>query len=258
VLSLDPVTPWREAVELGAEGRYGAARVVLESIPSSAASYSLALSTLGSHARQVGASGIEWDRAALDCAEDAESRLDAIVGLAADAVVAQDARTAHELLAAAGAELDRLGDGHWRSLTRWHWVSAETALLEGRMDIAIVESRAARLSCAGRSARHEAKSMIVAMAAGDDFALGQVDAVAQVLSRRGWASLQWPLALVVADAQGGFAAWTAAAGRDGLLSDLINTARRAVERIAADLPVDLNDSWHNHPGVRRLLDGPVA
>lgn len=241
---------WADAVELGAQGRYGQAREILESIPDGHRWRSLALSTLASHRRQVGAAEPELDRAALERAVDIESRADALIGLAADGVAAGNVAQAAEHLVEAQALVEadaHLGeDGSWRWVTRWYWVSAELALLRGDPVAAGEEARAARRTCAGHSVRHEAKSVLIAMAAGDRFALSQAAVVADVLRRHGWASLQWPLALILEDAR----------SRYDVPEDLWSRARQealgAIDRITADLPPDLVGAWRSHPGVRRI------
>ena len=252
------VGPWDEAIECGARGQYAKARRILDLIGEDDRHHSLALSTLGSHARQVGASGTAWDSRALEVATDAESVVDALVGLAADEVVNGDVSSARCYLADASSVLgrERETSDPWRSLTRLHWVSAEVALLAGERETAYEEARAARRSCAGRSTRHETKSMIISMAAGDEFARSQADAVFKVLVGQGWTSLQWPFALVLEDARG------QAQSADPLTQDLRartwRVAQVAIDAISADLPPDLADSWRDHPGVRRLRGGPVA
>ncbi|MEK9808910.1 MAG: hypothetical protein VW362_00580 [Candidatus Nanopelagicales bacterium] len=250
--------PWDEAIECGARGQYARARRFLDLIGENDRHYSLALSTRGSHARQVGASGTAWDSRALEVATDTESIVDAVVGLAADEVVNGDVSSARRHLAQACAALGREGavSDLWRSLTRLHWVSAEAALLAGERETALEEARAARRSCAGRSTRHETKSLIISMAAGDEFARSQADAVFDVLVGQGWTSLQWPFALVLDDAR------IEREADDPFTRDLRartwRAAQRAIDAIAADLPPDLADSWRDHPGVRRIRGGPVA
>ncbi len=94
--------------------------------------------------------------------------------------------------------------------------------------------------------------MIIAMAAGDEFARSQAGAVLELLVQHDWASLQWPLALVLADLR-----------KDTMIApDLLarswHVARVAVDHIAKDIPRDLRDEWQEHPGVQRICSGPVA
>lgn len=200
---------------------------------------SLALSLLGSGRRQVGAlaEARTLDEAALRSARDAESRADALIGLAADAVAAGDEPSA----AAAHAEAD--ADARdWRTRTRWHWVGAELALLRGEGDIAAQHATEAVGACAGRSTRHEAKSAIVLAAAAGDTA--SLPATLPVLRAHGWNTLIWPLALVAADHSGGLdTAWCAEAWAEGY---------RATVRIEDCLPAHLVATWRRQDGVRRL------
>lgn len=200
---------------------------------------SRALALLGSCRRQVGAlaEARSLDEAALSVADDAESRADALVGLAAD-----DVAIGHEQSAgAAHAEAaETLCD--WRTRTRWHWVGAELALLRGEFDVAADHAASAVAACAGMSPRHEAKSTIVlAAAAGDTTAL---PATLTILRSHGWNTLIWPLALVSADHPSGLdASWRAEAWVEG---------QRATLRIEDGLPARLRPTWRGQTGVRRL------
>lgn len=245
------MTVWTDAVELGAQGRYAQAREVLSRIRQSEPAGSLALSTRASHARQVGADGADWDRQALACAADPESTADALIGLAADAVANGDAAEAEQMLGRAAEVIEGTSglDEMWRPLTRWHWVSAERALLAGDPATAYIEARAARRSCTGRSIRHETKSAIIAMATGDEFALGRAQTVMDVLRAHRWATLQWPLALVLDDARAQHAVPA------DVLQRAWSSAEEAVEFIAGKLPQDLQQDWAHHPGVRRIRSG---
>lgn len=202
-----------------------------------AALSSPALSLLGSCRRQVGAlaEARSLDEAALRSAADDESRAEALIGLAADAVASGDARAAQATHAKASAV-------DWRTSTRWHWVGAELALLRGDAATAVEHASAAQSACAGRSTRHEAKSAIVlAAVVGDTTCLPSTLAV---LRAQGWNTLIWPLALVAADHPDGLdAAWRAEAWAEGL---------RATIRIEDCLPARLVPTWRGQPGVQRL------
>lgn len=239
---------WAAAVDLGARGRYAEAEAPLVGLaPARDRWASLALSTLASHRRQVGdvegAGGL--DSEALATASDAESRAEALVGLAADAIAGGDAEQA----LARHVEAATDAAPHWRTLTRWHWVGAERALLVGDPARATDHARRALAACLSQSVRHEAKSrMILAVASGraDD-----LPDVSPVLLTGGWVTLAWPLALVARDhAEQLPPAWLAEAWESG---------REATHAIERGLPKALVPAWRAHPGVRRLrADGPPA
>lgn len=238
-----PEEIWSRAVEQGARGHYADAADTLRPLLDRRDRWrSLALSTLASHLRQV-ADVIEaarHDNDALSDATDAESRAEALVGLAADAVAAGDAETA--LARHAAAEDD--ARSAWRTRTRWHWVGAELALLTGDRALAAHHARAALAACDGQSARHAAKSRIILAAATG--ALDDLASVGQGLEEGGWVTLEWPLALVAADhARGAAPPWLGRAWASG---------RQATYVIEQGLPTKLRAAWRSHPGVRRLRD----
>lgn len=243
---MNPQARWQEAVDRGALGDYAEAAAALLRLADEQNRWaSLALSTLASHHRQVGdpAGAADFDARALACATDAESRADALIGLAADAIATHDpeqAASRHEQAAAHAADA-------WRTLTRWHWVGAEWALLVGDLPGAARHGRQALAVCEGLSVRHEAKSRIVLAAVSGR--AEELPAVSAVLASRGWVTLEWPLALVASDHPVGVpAAWLAEAWARG---------RAATDLIEGRLPAGLRNAWRGHPGVRRLREGGV-
>jgi len=242
-----PAATWARAVEWGARGRYAEAESLVAPLAAAHDRWSsLSLSLLASHRRQVGDidEAMRLDTAAWQEACDAESRADALTGLAADAVASGDLDRAvawHDEAAADAAQ-------HWRTLTRWHWVAAERALLSGDSLRASAHARQALTACASRSGRHEAKSRIILAAAS-----GQVDElvdVSAVLSSEGWVTLAWPLALVAAD--------HAAQVPAEALAEAWEAGREATYAIERGLPEGLVPLWRAHPGVLRLrADRPV-
>ena len=249
---------WLEAAELGARGHYARAWRILDDLRVSTPSMaSLASSMLGSHLRQIGA--VEDARAvdarALDEANDTESRADARIGLAADAIAAGDPDSAPASLAAAEAAAMQ----HWRTRTRWHWVNAETALALDRPVLPISAIDHALLaidSCAGHSARHLAKSRIIADVAraaagavnvGDDLL-----AAAETARAEQFATLQWPLALVAGDlitSQAAAPDLVAAGPR------LRTEGAAAVRTVAEGLPEPYRSAWLSGPAAALLLSG---
>lgn len=242
----EPAALWQSAVELGARGEYAEAeRLALELESMSGRWLSLSLSTRASHLRQVGAPSEDLDSRAFDCATDEESRADALIGLAADRVAVGDIDTAVARHVEAGGIARE-----WRVRTRWHWVGAEIALLAGEPATAREHGRRAVLTCSGRSDRHHAKSLIVACAASGD--LAGMEAVLDLVMDRGWHTLAWPLALVVAD--------HANEPSGALVERAWVAGARATQVIEAGLPSHLVATWRAHPGVLRLRasDRPFA
>lgn len=239
-MDADAAPIWQRAVEQGARGAYDDALARCDELMSHGGRWSsLALSTRASHCRQVGAIDMarELDDAALACACDQESRADALIGLAADAVAAGDASVAvlwHREAA------ETLAD--WRTRTRWRWVAAELALLQGDGISAREHAAAALAACADASPRHVAKSRLVLAAATED--VSDLPEIARDLAYSGWITLEWPLALIAAD------------HADRLDPDWVERAWvrgvAAIDLIEDRLPTALTGPWHTHPGVRRL------
>lgn len=245
IVRAQPAT-WQHAVQLGAQGLYAAADGTLATLSQPGDAWtSLALSTRASYRRQIGATteAARLDGEALRCATDTESIADALVGLAADAIASGDAEQA----AAWHADASQPAGTGWRTLTRWHWVGSERALLVGDQATATEHAQAALAVCTGQSPRHEAKSRIISAAV-----TGRVDglpAVSHLLRSEGWVTLEWPLALVAADhPPGADSAWLAASWATG---------RAATYSIEESLPAALRPIWIHHPSVRRLrVEGP--
>jgi hypothetical protein len=213
LLRLGPGTdPWLRGVALGAVGRYADAAALLEPLGSS-----LALSTLASHARQVGrhAEAEALDTGALDLADSPAAAADATSGLVADALGRGDADLAQSRVRAA---FDAVFD--WRSGIRYHWVVAELALLLGDPRTAAAEAdEGLRVARWKGVPRHVAKSLLVRGVArhvarrdGADDLLAAL-ASAQEL---GLPTLVWPAAQVGAEALPARAAELRAAARDAL------------------------------------------
>lgn len=242
-----PAATWARAVECGALGRYADAESLASPLSSARDRWgSLALSLMASHRRQVGDTGeaLRLDTAAWHVACDAESRADALIGLAADAVASGDADRAAACHGEAAADAAQ----DWRTLTRWHWVAAEHALLSADTLRATHHAQHALTMCTDTSPRHEAKSRIVLAAASGR--VNDLPEVGAVLGSEGWVTLEWPLALVAADhadqvpADGLDRAWEA--------------GREATYTIEQGLPRGLVTAWRAHPGVLRLrADGPA-
>ncbi len=246
---------WLVAVALGGQGRYAAAAAVLEDlltapgVPPAVAAH--AAVTLAAHRRQLGGHGAAryWDSVGLRLADAAPAgppdadgtdalaaRVDALVGLAADAIGTGAAGAAQRLLDAAA----EAGRGHpaWRPAARLAWVRAELALLRGDAAAAVVPACAAvELATAGGSVRHVLKSRIVhavaSVVAGGDpgEALVALDAAADEADRAGLLSLVWPARYAAADVieQAPNGVWTANDSAD-------RTAQRSANGRPSDAP----------------------
>jgi hypothetical protein len=165
---------WWRAVALGGQGRYAGAAAELERLASPTTTAwlrSLALSTRGSHLRQLGGHlpARRLDGCALALAggvpgrAGATARSDALVGLAADALGPGRVALARRLLALAAHGLAGADE---RCAVRWHWVAAETALCDDERDEAAAHAGTAlRLAASTGSVRHELKSSLVVAAA---------------------------------------------------------------------------------------------
>lgn len=165
---------WWRAVALGGQGRYAAAATELERLGTSATApwlRSLAASTRASHLRQLGGHLLarRLDGRALALVGAAvgrtgrTARVDALVGLAADALGPARVALSRRLLAVAAEDLD---GADARCTVRWHWVGAEAALCADERDVAAAHATTAlRLAGAAGSVRHEVKSSLVVAAA---------------------------------------------------------------------------------------------
>ena len=141
-----------------------------------------------------------------DDGTDAEAaRIDALVGLAADAIGLGDPTGAERLLAAAAPAL--AAHPSWRPATRAGWVRAELALVLGRPAEAVAPAEAA-LVAAGRggSRRHVLKSRIVLAVARSAAgvmtpaaAITELDAAAAECAGLGLLPLCWPAGLAALD-----------------------------------------------------------
>jgi hypothetical protein len=162
---------WLRAVAAGAQGQFGVATAELAALRREVRSgplLSLALSTQGSFARQLGGhvEARGWDGRALATAEsDREAATDALIGLAADALGVGRFMAAARLLARAETALaeDAL-DG--RLPVRCRWVAAELAMARGDGAEAVAHAeRAIDLADAQPSLRHRVKTQVVYAAA---------------------------------------------------------------------------------------------
>jgi hypothetical protein len=254
---------WLLAVCQSAAGRFGRALQALDGLLPVAADApadlqivgALGEATLASVHRQLGrhTEARSHDEVAHARSGGAgEAGFDALLGLAADAVGLGEADAARGHLAAAVA----LTDGHaewWRQRVRVGWVQAEVALLEGRPGEA-AEAAAAAVDLAEHSGapRHVAKGLLFQGVA--QVEAGHLDEAA-VLLRRG---------ALLAESLGTLPLlWPARAVLGALVDQsdpaesrrCLDSARRAVQVIADDLPADLQPDWLARPDVAALLAG---
>ncbi len=230
---------WWRGVALGGQGRYAAAAAVLGELVgpgNRVVLRSLALSTLASHRRQVGAhtDARRADGAALALlgrradllTEEGEGagRLrasaccDALVGLAADALGPGRTALARALLARAVPHREAADP---RCAVRWSWVAAETELWAGSPGAAARHARTAgERAAAGASVRHRVKSdLVVAAVDGDGAAARSVLVEAE---RHGLLPLAWAAEmLLAATTPSGAPGGRARAGRNTARHDLL-------------------------------------
>ncbi|MGY4101439.1 hypothetical protein ACW2Q0_18075 [Nocardia sp. R16R-3T] len=208
----NPLDSWHRSVIFGGQGRYAAAREelrVLRAHTTDPMLLSLAASTQGSFLRQLGwhARAAAYDgRAAALILPTADAGgpdrvaaiCDALTGLAADALGIGRLALATRLLRRSHDAMTQADSPHsWRTLIRWHWVCAETALASGAADTAAPHAATAlALAEDSPSVRHRVKSRLLvaatAAAAGDiDRARMLADAVAEQCHEYGLLPLRW-------------------------------------------------------------------
>jgi len=207
-----PIERWLRAVAAGGQGRYADAHTELSALRRAQPAgplASLAASTQGSLLRQLGwhrqARG--WDGRALTSAgTDAEALIDALVGLAADALGIGRFAASATLLSRARAVFAESSEALPPRLSaRLEWVSAELAMATGDGATALRHARRGveLADFAGSSARHLAKSNVVLAAALCcsgclDEATEVADAGLDTTGRLGLVPLHWALASLLA------------------------------------------------------------
>lgn len=203
---------WLRGVALGACGRYGEAFETLEPIDPGVPEYSMARSLRGSLLRQLGCHDLALvaDREAMSSAATPGAAIEAMTGLAADAVGLEDIPAATGSLAQARGLLDRVaadrGSGAlwWRHRVRLAWVDCEAALLESRYPDAVAHATLALDAAEGATApRHVAKSLLFAAVA--EIQVGRPDEAVPRLRRSlmlstsmGFLAVAWPAHAVLA------------------------------------------------------------
>lgn len=209
-----PHQRWLRAVAAGGQGHYAGAAgdlaALLRDAPGGPLA-ALACSTQGSFLRQLGWHALArgWDGRALALAGGhPEARVDALTGLAADALgVGRFAAAAALLHRADGALSDAALSGAVppRLAVRRAWVAAELAMATGDGAAAVqYAEEAVTLAGATDSARHQAKSQVVLAAAlcsaGTlDAARATADAALDATGRMRLVPLRWALACLLAE-----------------------------------------------------------
>ncbi len=204
---------WLRAVAAGGQGRYGAARADLDELlrqePAGRLA-SLASSTHASFLRQTGWHDLArgWDgRAWALAGDDPECGVDALVGLAADALGVGRFAASAALLDRAGERAGRAGGLPERLAIRLEWVRAELAMVSGDGDTAVVHAcRGAELAekALPQLRRHRVKSDVVLAAAlcsaGDLDGARRIGAGAMAAAADyGLTPLHWATACLLAD-----------------------------------------------------------
>lgn len=170
-MATTPYERWLRAVAAGGQGHYCIATAELAALRRDAHAgplASLAHSTHASFIRQLGGhqEARGWDgRAVALAAPDPEATVDALLGLAADALGIGRFAASEALLARAETTLDA-SSGHGRLPLRWQWVAAELAMARGDGTGAVRHAAlAVELAGSQPSTRHRVKTQVVYAAA---------------------------------------------------------------------------------------------
>ncbi len=207
-----PEELWLRAVAAGGQGHYGSARADLAALrrqqPSGLLA-SLALSTEASFLRQLGGHRFArgWDGRALACAPPGEATVDALVGLAADALGVGRLAASARLLGRATEALENATAAPPRLAIRLEWVGAELAMAGGQGETALRHARrGVELAAAAlpELRRHRVKSDVVLAAAlcsagAADRSREVADAALADTQTYGLVPLRWALACLLVD-----------------------------------------------------------
>ncbi len=205
-----PYHRWLRAVAAGGQGRYGIAAAELTTLRRDARAgplASLAHSTQASFIRQLGGhrEARRWDgRAVALAASDPEAAVDALLGLAADALGIGRFAASQALLARAETTLNA-SSTHSRLSLRRQWVAAELAMARGDGAAAVRHAElAVELAGSQPSLRHRVKTQVIYAAAlcsagraGD--ARATADEALSVTGALGLIPLQWAVASLLVD-----------------------------------------------------------
>jgi len=260
---------WLLGVALGAGGRYGGALTVLSPIietgragdatPDQRLFASLAAATVASVHRQLGRHAVARasDLEALALTDgQGEAAFDAQLGLASDAIGLDDPDEASVRLEHARALVPPRSESWWRQRVRLGWTEAESLLLDGRVEQAVVAAQeAVDRAEQAEAPRHVAKGLLIlgiAQVSGDQ--PGEGEGAAATLRRAatlaeslGTLPLVWPARALLG-------ALVAQQDPDESASSL-DAARTAVLTLASDLPPGVRAEWLARPDVAALLEG---
>lgn len=207
---------WLRAVAAGGQGRYGSAATDLSAlrrqVPAGPLA-SLAHSTQASFIRQLGGhkDARHWDgRGLVLAAADPEARVDALLGLAADALGMGRFASSAALLGRARESLER--STPVRLPLRSRWVAAELEMVRCNGSEAVTHAeRAVELAAGHPSARHRVKTqMVYAAALCSAGRIAEARGVAEdalaAAATLGLVPLRWALASLLAEIVGDAAA----------------------------------------------------
>lgn len=203
---------WLRAVALGASGHYGPALDEVERIGAGTPEYSMARSLRASLLRQLGCHDLALvaDREAMASAATPGAAIEAMTGLAADAVGLQDDLTATTMLGQARSLLERVAADPrsaptwWRHHVRVAWVECEVALMQSRYSEAVTHAaRSLAESELANAPRHVAKSLLFLAVSeiedGDrDAGLTNLKRSLMLSSSMGLQAVAWPTHAVLA------------------------------------------------------------
>lgn len=208
-----PEELWLRAIVAGGQGRYSSARADLAALRRSRPAgplASLAHSTEASFLRQLGGHRLArgWDGRALALAPaPGEAAVDALIGLAADALGIGRLAASARLLGRAEAVLSELAAAPSRLAIRLAWVGAELAMAGGQGETALRHARRG-IDLADAALpelrRHRVKSDVVLAAAlcsaGSPEAAREVaDAALADTQTYGLVPLRWALSCLLLD-----------------------------------------------------------
>ena len=201
---------WLRAVAAGGQGRYGIAATELAAlrrvVPRGPLA-SLAQSTQGSFLRQLGghdAARVSDGRALALAGSDAEATVDAVLGLAADALGVGRFAASAALLERALAAFD-VSSAPARLPIRSRWVAAELAMARGDGGRAVAHAEhAVELGVRQPSVRHQVKSQVVYAAAlccagRTEQARTTADAALSATEKFALVPLRWAVASLLCD-----------------------------------------------------------
>jgi tetratricopeptide (TPR) repeat protein len=239
---------WLTAVALGACGRYGEALSVADSIESATPEYSMARSLRASLLRQLGCHDLALvaDREAMATAATPGAAVEALTGLAADAVGMNEASTAATMLGQATSLLDRVTTDParptwWRHRVRVDWVRCEVALLQSQYEDAVEHAaRALQQAEAANAPRHIAKSLLFLAvsrieAGHEDAAVAELRRSLLLSTSMGFLAVAWPTHAVLA-------ALSRTVDREAAHTHLVE-ASAITDVVRAGLTAELADRW---------------